>query len=135
MRSVSSAPRAGPASTCATPKTSAVTSASAVARTTRRSDLGIPLQGSPRGLERAAGGGRGEGVLALVADPVACQVLLGQQQVRLGCASYDGQEGGHARDLLALLLQEPVEELRAHELILLTGERGEAADLLGDRLL
>ena len=65
---------------------------------------------------------------------MARQVVLGEQQV-VGGALDDGEESGHARDLLALLLQEPIHELRADEVVLLTCERGEPDDLLGDGAL
>ena len=50
------------------------------------------------------------------------EVVLGEQEVRLRGARHDREEVGHARHLLALLLQEPVEELGADEVVLLAGE-------------
>ena len=47
----------------------------------------------------------------------------------------DRQELGHRRDLLALLLQEPVQELLPDELALLARELDELDDLVGDALL
>ena len=48
---------------------------------------------------------------------------------------HDREQRRHARDLLALLLQEPVQELLADEVVLLARELDEARDLLRDRLL
>jgi hypothetical protein len=62
---------------------------------------------------------------------MARQVVFGEQQVVSG-AFDDGEESGHARDLLALLLQEPIQKLRADQVVLLPRERGEPDDLLGD---
>src|SRR5207247_2013763 len=88
-----------------------------------------------RGSERAARRGRRRRVRRLLADLDARQILLGEQEVRLGRASDDGEERRHARDLLALLLQEPVQELLADEIALLSRDRREARNLLGHLLL
>ena len=61
-------------------------------------------------LERAAGDGRRGRVRALLAELLAREVLLGQQRV-VARALDDAQEVGHRRDLLDLLLDEPLHEL------------------------
>ena len=84
----------------------------------------------------AAGAGRRRRVDdALVADGRACERVLGKQDVRLQRALDELQEVAHRRDLLALLLQEPVHRLLAHEVALLAGEPEQVRDLLGDALL
>ena len=47
----------------------------------------------------------------------------------------DVEQGGHRRDLLALLLEEPVHELLRDEVALLAGRQRELLDLAGDPLL
>src|SRR5206468_4022929 len=68
------------------------------------------------------------------ADLLPDEVLLGEQDVR-GRPLDDGEEGRHACDLLALLLEEPVEELFPDELAFVPGERRQACDLIRDRAL
>jgi hypothetical protein len=64
----------------------------------------------------------------------ARQVVLDQEQVL--ARPLDGREQvRHRRDLLALLLKEPVEELLADEVPLLARQRDEPDDLFGDALL
>src|SRR5438876_9006232 len=85
--------------------------------------------------ESAAGRRRCARVHALVADRVPRQIVLDEQDVRLRRTLDDFQEVGHARDLLALFLQEPVCELLADVVSLLARERGERDDLLRHFLL
>ena len=61
-------------------------------------------------------------------------MLLDAQQVVLAPLD-DCEQLGHRRDLLALLLEEPVEELLADELALLARELDQLDDLLGHALL
>jgi hypothetical protein len=85
-------------------------------------------------LERAAGdGGRGR-VRALLAELLAREVLLGQQRV-VARALDDAQEVGHRRDLLDLLLDEPLHELLRRVVALLARDAGQRVDLLGHALL
>ena len=85
-------------------------------------------------LERAPGGRRGAGLERGLASGLAGQVVLDQHHV-VSRALDHRQQGGHRGDLLALLLQEPVEELLADEIALGAGVLGEALDLLGHTLL
>src|SRR6476646_9376150 len=71
---------------------------------------------------------------ALGAELLAREVLLGQQRV-LARALDDAQEVGHRRDLLDLLLDEPLHELLRRVVALLARDAGQRVDLLGDALL
>ncbi len=62
------------------------------------------------------------------------EVVLDQHHV-VPRALDDGQQRAHRRDLLALLLQEPVQELLADQVALGARELGEVGDLLGHALL
>ena len=60
---------------------------------------------------RVAGGGGGGWVAVALARGLAREVVLGQEDVD-GCRALDGpQERAHARHLLELLLEEPLQEL------------------------
>src|SRR5215207_11501587 len=69
-------------------------------------------------LERAAGGGRGARVVALVPDLLPGQEFLNQQRALLGPLA-DVEQIRHRGDLLDLLLDEPGEELLRAEVPLL----------------
>src|SRR5438105_917442 len=84
-------------------------------------------------LERAAGRMRCGGVGGL-RRRLAGQVLLGQQRVSPRPLDHL-QQAGHARDLLHLLLDEPVHELLAGVVTQLARERGKPADLVADAAL
>src|SRR5215210_4927453 len=73
-------------------------------------------------LEGSSGGRGSRGVDSFVADLDAREVVVGQEKVRVGSTPHDGEQVGHARDFLTLLLEEPVEELRADQVVLLPGE-------------
>src|SRR6516164_11582185 len=73
--------------------------------------LAASTTASATALERAARGMRGRGIRRL-GGRFAGQVLLGKQRVVAG-ALDDRQQARHARDLLDLLLDEPLHELLA----------------------
>ena len=77
-------------------------------------------------LERAAGGGRGTSGRRPVADGHPGERVLDEQEVRLRGPLDELEQVAHRRDLLALLLEEPVQELLADEVALLARERRRA---------
>src|SRR5215207_7373202 len=99
-------------------------------------ELGRPRAwGTRRTLQRAARHGWGGGVGGLLlADALPREVLLGEQRV-VARALDDAQQVGHRRDLLDLLLDEPLHELLARVVARLARGRGETVDLVGHALL
>src|SRR5262245_10274376 len=87
-----------------------------------------------RASERAAGRRGRSRFERVLAAALASEVLLDVQEI-VAAALDDGEELGHGRDLLALLLEEPVQELLADELPLLARLLHELDDLVGDPLL
>src|SRR5262245_47524500 len=85
-------------------------------------------------LERAAGGGWRARLERVLSSRCPAEVVLDRQQVVLAPLD-DCEELCHRGDLLALLLQEPVEELLPDELTFVTRELHELDDLLGHPLL
>ena len=85
-------------------------------------------------LERAAGGRGRPRLERILSTRGAIEALLDGQQVVLAALDH-GQQIAHRGDLLALLLQEPVEELLADELPLLPRELHQLHDLLRHALL
>ena len=61
-------------------------------------------------------------------------MLLDVQEIVLTALDH-GQKLGHRSDFLALLLEEPVEKLLAHQLAFFSGELDELHDLFRDALL
>src|SRR6266540_4529870 len=86
-----------------------------------------------RPLLGAARGGWGGGV-RLLAGPLAGDVVLDQEQVVPG-ALDDVEEVLHQRDLLNLLLDEPLHELLRSEVARIPRELEESIDLLAHTLL
>ena len=66
--------------------------------------------------------------LAGIADRVAREVVLREQDVRLAGALDGAHEVGHAGLFFALLRQEPGQELLAHEVAVLAGEVRQVSD-------
>ena len=93
-----------------------------------------PLRHPDSGLERYACRRRRCGIGAFVPDNLAGEEVLDQHHV-VARALDDGQQRSHRRDLLALLLQEPVQELLAHEVAFRPRELRQIGDLLGHALL
>src|SRR5690242_11642993 len=87
----------------------------------------------PMGLRLGSGGPRGGGI-GVAGAGLAGDVLLDVLQVVL-VAGHHGEQVGHRRDLLDLLLDEPLEELLGGEVGLLAGDAEQAVDLLGHPLL
>src|SRR5688572_28049323 len=87
-----------------------------------------------RELERAAGRRWSAGLERVLASGGAGEVLLDVQQV-VPPALDDREELGHRGDLLALLLEEPVQELLADQLALFARELHERDDLIRHPLL
>src|SRR6266498_297801 len=116
------------------PRTSAALDSSAPCRWARARPCGVSISNvfppairarRPPGRSRRCGSGHAD----------AGKVVLDKEHV-LGAGALDhGEQGAHARNLLALLGQEPAEELLADVLVLLTGELNEPGDLLGHRPL
>src|SRR5829696_1890005 len=79
-----------------------------------------------------AAGSRGRRRLGPGADLRAREGLLREQDVRLGRPLDEPEQVAHAGDLLALLLEEPVQELLADELALVAREPCQLGDLRGD---
>src|SRR5690349_6247498 len=84
-------------------------------------------------LERAARSMRRRGILGL-RRRLASQVLLRQQRVFARPLDHR-QQAAHAGNLLHLLLDEPLDELLAGVVAVLTRQRCQAADLFGHPLL
>ena len=85
-------------------------------------------------LERTAGRGRSAGLELGLAARLAREIVLDQHHVLLRPLD-DGEKRRHRRHLLALLLQEPVQELLADEVPLRPRQLRELLDLLGHPLL
>src|SRR3954470_8738783 len=101
--------RAASATTLRVPRASTVPDAIVA----RRVPAARPRQGrtaNPNRLQRAAGDGRRGRGSALCARRLPGEVLLDAPRARAP-ALDDAQEVGHARDLLDLLLDEPLHEL------------------------
>src|SRR5215212_9277747 len=102
-----------------------------------RADTSRPRLGATPAEQRrssGAGGVRRGRVLAHLAQVLAREVVLDVHRVVLR-ALDDAQEVGHRRDLLDLLLDEPLHELLGRVVALLAREAGERVDLLADPLL
>src|SRR6187431_1059052 len=117
---------ADPRSPATTSRTWRVISTSSV----RRSVLSLISRTS----ESAAGGGRRARLERVLSAGRPRHVLLDLEQVALSTL-HDREQLRHRRDLLALFLQEPVEELLPDELPLLPGELHELDDLVRHALL
>src|SRR6478672_5715857 len=85
-------------------------------------------------LERPTRGGRRTRLERVRAPGLAREVVLDEHHVVLQPLD-DLEERRHRRDLLALLLQEPVHELLGDEIAGLARRDGELRDLGGDPLL
>ena len=89
-----------------------------------------------RALAEGAAGRRWRRRGRLVAgDAAAGEVLLHEKHVVRAGAVDHRQQRAHARDLLALLVEEPAEEALAHRVVVLARDLDEARDLLRHRLL
>src|SRR5215207_967332 len=91
-------------------------------------------RGKRRRSPARAGGMRSGRVRVGLAELLAREVVFDVHRVVLG-AFDDPQQVGHRRDLLDLLLDEPLHELLGGVVVLLPGERGERVDLLAHALL
>src|SRR5574338_200464 len=98
-----------------------------------RSVLSVNVFTPDEALERAARGGRGRRVDSLVSHGLPGEEVLDAHDVALR-ARHDVEERRHGRDLLALLLEEPVHELLGDEVSLLPRGDRELLDLAGDPL-
>ena len=88
-----------------------------------------------RGTESAAGGRRRRRGRLVGRDAAPGEVVLDEKHVVRARAIDHGEQCAHARDLLALLVEEPAEEALAHGVVVLARDLDEARDLLGHRLL
>src|SRR5918999_2401006 len=79
-------------------------------------------------LKRPARGRRGGRRRLLCGRAGPCQVILDEEEV-VGRPLHDRKHRRHAGDLLALLLEEPVQELLADEVSLLSRDPGNRGDV------
>src|SRR5262245_38495595 len=84
--------------------------------------------------ESAARRGRGARLERVLAVRLAGEEVLDEHDAVLR-ARDDVEQGGHGRNLLALLLEEPVHELLGDEIHVLARRDRELLDLPGDALL